>query len=93
MASFYINHLNWLGKLMQMPVEDPKSKRLVGVFLLGVLLFNPPILIIFNRFRFLYDIPLLYLYAFLVWAVIILFVGLATRSNFRSSKSPFKRTD
>ena len=50
-----------------------KSQRLVALFLLGVLLFNYPLLALFNRARRLFGIPLLYVYIFGAWA---LFIGL-----------------
>ena len=47
------------------------GERLVALFLLGVLLFNPPILTLFSADRLIAGIPLLYLYMFVSWAAII----------------------
>ena len=48
-----------------------KGPRLVAVFLLGLLLFNYPLLALFNRPATLFGIPLLYAYIFVAWAVLI----------------------
>ncbi len=50
-----------------------KSQRLVALFLLGVLLFNYPLLALPSRTTQLFGIPLLYVYIFGAWA---LFIGL-----------------
>ncbi len=50
---------------------DEKRQRLVGVFLLGVLLFNYPLLALFNRAASAFGIPLLYAYIFASWALVI----------------------
>jgi hypothetical protein len=48
-----------------------KGQRLAVVFLLGVLLFNYPLLALFNRTATLAGIPVLYLYIFGAWALLI----------------------
>jgi hypothetical protein len=48
-----------------------KGPRLVAVFLLGVLLFNYPLLALFNRTELVFGVPLLYAWIFLAWAVVI----------------------
>jgi hypothetical protein len=50
---------------------DDKSQRLVGVFLLGTLLFNFPLLALFNRAASVFGVPLLYAYIFVSWALVI----------------------
>lgn len=47
------------------------SERAVALFLLAVLAFCPLILSIFNVPAFLFGIPLLYVYLFLAWGVVI----------------------
>ena len=54
-----------------------KGPRLVAVFLLGVLLFNYPLLAVFNAPASLFGVPVLYLYLFFVWALIILLLAIA----------------
>lgn len=56
-----------------------KYRRLIGLFLLGCLLFNYPILSIFNRAVLIGGIPLLYIYLFTVWAVVIALIALICR--------------
>ena len=65
--------------------HNSKSSLLMGLFLLGCMLFNYPILTLFNLRVALFGIPLLYLYLFAVWTAIILAIMLITR--FRSDKS------
>ena len=48
-----------------------KSQRLVGLFLLGALLFNYPLLALFNRTAEVLGIPVLYAYIFSAWALLI----------------------
>ena len=57
-----------------------KARRLVGLFLLGAVLFNYPIIALFNRGHFLFGIPILYLYLFGIWALLILLTALVTGS-------------
>jgi len=48
-----------------------KGPRLVAVFLLGVLLFNYPLLALFNRTVLVFGVPLLYAYIFAAWGLLI----------------------
>ena len=48
-----------------------KGQRLVALFLLGALLFNYPLLALFNRAAEVFGIPVLYAYIFLSWASLI----------------------
>lgn len=47
------------------------GQRLVAVFLLGCVLLNYPILFLFNRRDSIFGIPLLYIYIFSAWALLI----------------------
>lgn len=58
-----------------------KGPRLVAVFLLGVLLFNYPLLALFNRDVSVFGIPLLYTYIFLAWALLIGLLALVTEAS------------
>ncbi len=51
------------------------GERTLALFLLGLLLFNPPLLSLFSIDRFLADVPLLYLYLFVVWGIFIALIG------------------
>ena len=48
-----------------------KGQRLVVVFLLGVALFNYPLLALFNRTASFAGIPVMYVYIFGAWALLI----------------------
>lgn len=47
------------------------GQRLIAVFLFGCLLFNYPLLYLFNIDSRLFGIPLLYVYAFAGWGLLI----------------------
>jgi hypothetical protein len=51
--------------------------RFVALFLLGIVAFNPPILAIFDADRLVLGLPLVYLYIFVAWAVLIALARLA----------------
>ena len=69
-----------------MTADSVKNKRLVGLFLLGCVLFNYPILHLFNLEFFLLGLPLIYLYMFMVWCLLIVAVMFITK--IRSAPSP-----
>ena len=53
---------------------NPKSitrQRLAAIFLLGCVLLNYPVISLFNRPAEILDVPLLYIYIFAAWAVLI----------------------
>ena len=52
------------------------GERAFGLFLVALLLLNPPILTIFSAEAFLFGVPLLYLYLFGVWGGIIALIAL-----------------
>lgn len=45
--------------------------RLVAVFLLGLVLLNYPVLVLFARDANIGGVPLLYAYVFVAWALIV----------------------
>lgn len=47
------------------------GQRLAAVFLLGCVLFNYPVLSLFNRPVAIFGIPLLYVYVFGAWGLLI----------------------
>jgi len=47
------------------------GERLVAAFLIGCVLFNYPVLSLFDRGDYLFGIPLLYAYVFAAWAGLI----------------------
>jgi hypothetical protein len=48
-----------------------KGQRLVALFIIGCLLFNYPLLQLFNSAAEVLEIPLLYAYIFGAWAALI----------------------
>ena len=48
-----------------------RGERLAGLFLLGCLLFNFPLLAMFNARATIAGVPVLYAYLFLAWALLI----------------------
>ena len=59
--------------------RKPKTELLIGLFLLGCVLFNYPILTLFNQRVTVFGIPLLYLYLFSVWSILIIATMLITK--------------
>ncbi len=55
------------------------NDRLVALFVAGLVLFMPPMLLVFNHSGRVAGIPVLYIYVFAAWATIILMAGLASR--------------
>jgi hypothetical protein len=58
---------------------NARNERLVALFLLGLLLFNYPLLTLFNVPRIVLGVPLLYLYLFAAWAAVILIAAVVAR--------------
>lgn len=50
------------------------AERLTALFVLGIVLLLPPVLLVFNRPERVAGVPTLYLYLFLAW---LLLIGLA----------------
>ena len=55
---------------------DVRGQRLVALCLLGLLLFNYPLLAVFNVQGTLFGIPVLYAYFFVAWTVLIALMAL-----------------
>ena len=54
---------------------ESKGQRFVALCLLGVLLFNYPILALFNVSGRVLGVPLLYAYVFIAWAALIVLMA------------------
>jgi hypothetical protein len=50
---------------------DRKGQRLIALCMLGCVLFNFPILALFNVPGTVFGVPVLYAYIFLAWALLI----------------------
>ena len=68
-----------------MTPENKKYKRLVALFLFGFVLFNYPILSLLNPDILVFGLPLLYIYIFGIWGLLILLAALATRHRPKES--------
>lgn len=53
------------------PSRRAGTDRLIALFLVGVVAFNPPLLRVFGAGDTLFGLPLLYVYALGVWAGVI----------------------
>ena len=53
------------------------AQRLAALFLLGCVLFNYPLLALFNRAAAVFGIPVLYAYLFGAWMLLIALMALA----------------
>jgi hypothetical protein len=56
--------------------EEAKGQRFVALCMLGMVLFNFPILAIFNVPGTLLGVPVLYAYLFIAWAALIALMAL-----------------
>ncbi|MCC6609998.1 MAG: hypothetical protein IT515_10055 [Burkholderiales bacterium] len=57
------------------------SQRFVALCMLGVLLFNYPILALFNVPGTLFGVPVLYAYMFIAWGALIALTALVVRAD------------
>lgn len=55
---------------------NTKTHRLAALFVLGALLFNYPLLALFNQPSLIGGVPILYVYAFAAWALLISLLAL-----------------
>ncbi|MEJ2155177.1 MAG: hypothetical protein P8X96_07560 [Desulfobacteraceae bacterium] len=69
-----------------MTAEAIRTKRLIGLFLLGYLLFNYPLISLVNLPARVGGIPILYAYIFGVWIVIIILVALVSSKDSRAPR-------
>jgi len=58
-----------------MKTQTARGPRLACLFLLGVLLFNYPLLALFNVRAAVFGVPILYAYLFVAWALLIALVA------------------
>ena len=60
---------------------ETKGTRFVALCMLGMLLFNYPILTLFNVPGALFGVPVLYAYLFIAWAGLIALMALLAESG------------
>lgn len=65
---------------------EAKGERSLGLFALGLLIFNPPLLSIFSVEASLFGLPLLYLFLFGAWAMLIALLALNAGSGPRRDR-------
>jgi len=58
-----------------------KGQRLAALFLLGIALFNYPLLALFNRPDTIWGIPVLYAYVFGAWALFVALLALVVEKT------------
>jgi hypothetical protein len=58
-----------------------KGQRFVGLCMLGLLLFNYPILALFNLSGTVFGVPVLYAYIFIAWAALIALMALVAEAD------------
>ena len=51
--------------------SEAKGQRLIALFIFGCLLFNYPVLSLFNVAAEAFGVPVLYAYIFAAWAVLV----------------------
>jgi len=61
--------------------RDAKGQRLVALFIFGCVLFNYPVLSLFNVAADALGVPLLYAYIFAAWALLISLMALAAETR------------
>jgi hypothetical protein len=72
-----------------MPQNTDKNKRLVSLFILGAVFFNYPLLSLFNHTSYILGFPVLYVYIFSLWLLmIVLMVVITTRRNHPDRQRP-----
>ena len=64
-----------------MQPSEAKGQRLVALFVLGSLLFNYPILSLFNLPAEVFGVPVLYAYIFAAWTLLIALMAFAAESR------------
>ena len=60
---------------------ESKGQRFVALCMLGMLLFNYPILTLFNVPGVLFGVPVLYAYLFIAWAALIALMAYLAESG------------
>lgn len=71
------------------PVAETRIiERSVALFLLGVIAFSPPLIAVFAVAHRVLGIPMLYLYVFGMWALIVLLQALIARGAEVAARRP-----
>ena len=60
---------------------ERKGQRLIALFIFGCLLFNYPVLSLFNLPADAFGVPVLYAYIFAAWTLLIVLMAFAAESR------------
>ena len=60
---------------------ERKAQRLIALCMLGIVLFNYPLLALFNVSGTVFGVPILYAYIFIAWAVLIGLMAVVAESE------------
>jgi hypothetical protein len=71
--------------------DRSKNGPLIAIFFVGVLLLTYPILSLFDQTLLIFGTPLLYLYLFAAWGLLIGLIGFVTSSRHRQPPSDKER--
>ena len=61
--------------------SEAKGQRLIALFVFGCLLFNYPVLSLFNVSAEAFGVPVLYAYIFAAWTLLVALMALAVESR------------
>jgi hypothetical protein len=70
------------------PPPQPRNDRLIALFLLGVVLFTPPLLRVFGVPVTVFGCPLLFIYIFLAWAIVVALTALDVERRDEPKRPP-----
>jgi hypothetical protein len=65
-----------MGEGESEPDSQPRAARFIALCMLGVVLFNFPVLALFNVGSMLFGVPVLYVYIFVAWSALIALMAL-----------------
>jgi hypothetical protein len=72
----------------QPPGPKRKGERLISLLIVGTLLLNFPLLSVFSKKDLILGFPVLFLYLFIIWGLIIGAIVLVLHSRSRRSSGP-----
>jgi hypothetical protein len=64
-----------------MQEHDRKGERLIALFIFGCVLFNYPVLSLFNVAAVVFGVPVLYAYIFAAWALLVALMALVVETR------------
>ena len=64
-----------------MQEHERKGQRLIALFIFGCLLFNYPVLSLFNVAAVAFGVPVLYAYIFAAWALLVALMALVVETR------------